>query len=431
VAVTPLTDERCADHLAELPVSDHHTSPAPVGLSIPGDERFALDPATGRPAGRIQAVILLLSSCLSVLGAVLLAPVLPRIEDAFAGTAGVHALTPMVLTAPALVIGLTATGAGRIVDRLGRKRLLVWALMVYAFVGTAPLWLPSLQLILLSRVLVGVAEAAIMTCCTTLLADYFHGPERARYFGLQTVYTTIAATICFALGGALGSQNWRTPFWLYAASLPLAYLAARHLWQPARAAAESSRTLPPLPWRQFGAPIGVTLVGGLVFYALIVELSFVLDDLGVESTATIGAVSAGASLATAAGAWSFARLTRLGPGATIPAAFILCGAGLGALGLAGSVPVAVLAALITGLGNGLLLPALLTWSLGAFSFEQRGRATGAWTSALFIGQFACPLIVLALSAAAGSLSAALVVIAVVALITGMAVRLVLLSPARA
>ena len=54
---------------------------------------------------------------------------------------------PAAATAPALIIGLTAMIAGRIVDRLGRKRLLVGALVAYAFVGTAPLWLPSLQLI--------------------------------------------------------------------------------------------------------------------------------------------------------------------------------------------------------------------------------------------------------------------------------------------
>lgn len=51
-------------------------------------EERAVDPATGRPAGRPQAIVLLLSSCLSVLGAVLLAPVLPRIQAAFAGTRG-------------------------------------------------------------------------------------------------------------------------------------------------------------------------------------------------------------------------------------------------------------------------------------------------------------------------------------------------------
>jgi MFS family permease len=383
----------------------------------------AADPATGHPAGRVQALILLLSSCLSVLGAVLLAPVLPRIQDAFAGTAGVETLTPIVLTAPALIIGLTAMVAGRIVDRLGRKRLLVGALVAYAFVGTAPLWLPSLQLIVASRILVGLTEAAIMTCCTTLLADYFHGHQRDRYFGLQVVYTTVSATIFFAVGGALGAQDWRAPFWLYAVSLPLAALAARYIWQPAPRAQAPARKLPPLPWQQLAAPVGVSLLGGLVFYVLIVELSFKLDDIGVTSTATIGAVSAVASLGTAAGAFLFGRLARLGTAVTVPLAFALSGIGLAGLGLAPAVPVVVVCAVVTGFGNGLLLPALLTWALGSLTFEQRGRGTGIWTSAMFIGQFVCPLVVLALSGAISGLNSALLVLGAVAVIAAVGVRL--------
>lgn len=117
-----------------------------------------------------------------------------------------------------------------------------------------------------------------MTCCTTLLADYFHGPRRERYFGLQTVYTTVAATVFFAVGGLLGTTEWRTPFWLYAASLPLAFLAARHVWQPPRDRIQEK--LPRLPWRALLVPVGVSLVGGLVFYVLIVELSSVLSAHG-------------------------------------------------------------------------------------------------------------------------------------------------------
>src|SRR3712207_404678 len=139
-----------------MPVSERMLEPTATEEPLAGE--VAVDPATGRPAGLPQALVLLVSSCLSVLGAVLLAPVLPRIQDAFAGTPGVEALTPVVLTAPALVIGLTAMVAGRIVDKVGRKRLLVGALVVYAFVGTAPLWLPSLQLIVASRVLLGLTE---------------------------------------------------------------------------------------------------------------------------------------------------------------------------------------------------------------------------------------------------------------------------------
>src|SRR3954470_23412803 len=243
--VRPVTGP--APSSTETPVSEV-VSPSPIAEEPLAGE-VAVDPATGRPAGRGQALVLLLSSCLAVLGAVLLAPVLPAIQDAFAGTSGVEALAPVVLTAPALVIGLTAPFAGRIVDRLGRKRLLVGALVVYAFVGTAPLWLPSLQLIVLSRVFVGLTEAAIMTCCTTLLADYFHGSKRDKYFGLQVIFTTVAATLFFGLGGALGAHNWRTPFWLYVVSLPLAFAAARFIWQPARQA-HGNGALPALPWRR-------------------------------------------------------------------------------------------------------------------------------------------------------------------------------------
>ena len=355
----------------------------------------------------------------------LLAPVLPHIEDAFAGTPGVKALTPIVLTAPALVIGLTATVAGRIVDRLGRKRLLVGALVVYALVGTAPLWLDSLQLIVVSRVLVGLTEAAIMTCCTTLLADYFHGSQRERYFGLQVVFTTVAATIFFAVGGALGASNWRTPFWLYAVSLLLAVAAAKFVWQPAPRAQEAARTekLPSLPWRTLRTPVIVTLLGGLVFYVLIVELSFKLDDIGVKSTATIGAVSAVASLGTAVGGFLFGRLATRGPVVTVPLAFGLSGVGLVGMGLATNVAVVVMFAVITGFGNGLILPSLLTWALRPLTFEQRGRGTGVWTSAFFIGQFFCPLVVLALTGGFDSLGAAILVLGVLAVAAAVGVRL--------
>ena len=399
----------------------HPETPVSVRDAAPLTDEVAVDPATGRPAGRAQALVLLLSSCLGVLGAVLLAPVLPRIQDAFADTPGVETLTPVVLTAPALVIGLTAMIAGRIVDRVGRKRLLVGSLVAYAVVGTAPLWLDSLQLVVASRVLVGLTEAAIMTCCTTLLADYYAGSQRERYFGLQVVFTTVSATVFFGLGGALGASDWRAPFWLYAVSLPLAAAAAKWVWQPVPAA--RSERLPRLPWAQLALPVAVTAVGGLVFYVLIVELSFKLDAIGVESTGAIGAISAIGSLGTAVGAFAFGRLANLGPAATVPAAFALSGVGLLGLGFADAVPAVVVAAVVTGLGNGLLLPSMLSWALGSLSFEQRGRATGVWTSAVFIGQFVCPLVVLALTGALGSLGTALALLGAVSVVAAAGVRL--------
>jgi MFS family permease len=91
--------------------------------------------------------------------------------------------------------------------------------------------------------------------------------------------------------------------------------------------------------------------------------------------------------------------------------------------------VVVVFAVVTGLGNGLLLPSLLTWALGSLTFEQRGRGTGVWTSSVFIGQFICPLVVLGLSGAITGLGSALAVLGAVALAAAIGVSL--LKPVRA
>ncbi|BBH68838.1 MFS transporter [Actinoplanes sp. OR16] len=362
-----------------------------------------------RQAGLAQLILLLAGSCLSVLGAVLIAPVLPQMTDHFASVPGADALVPIVLTVPALIIGLTAPFAGFIADRIDRKRVLIIAMVGYSLFGTAPLYLDSLSTIIGSRLLVGLCEAAIMTCCTTLIADYWSGPRRSRYLGLQTLLAAVSATVFLGIGGALGSSGWRTPFWLYSVAVLLAVPMALLIWQPARAA---SAALPPIPWRRLRVPCLVTLAGGVVFYALIVELSFVLDEVGVTATATIGALSALMSLATAAAAGSFAKLSSQTPRTLLPIAFGLSAAGFLIIAATGSVPVITLGAVLTGAGTGLLLPTLLTWATNGLSFDERGRGTGLWTGTLFIGEFLSPILITAIGAAVGGLRPALGILGV-------------------
>jgi MFS family permease len=387
-------------------------------------ESPALDVPPDRVPGRVQLLLLLAGSCLSVLGAVLIAPVLPQMTRAFAGTAGAEVLVPIVLTAPALLIGLTAPFAGIVVDRIDRKRLLIFAMLAYAVFGTAPLYLTSLTGILASRVLVGLCEGAIMTCCTTLIGDYWSGPRRARYLGLQTLVATLSATAFLALGGALGASGWRTPFWLYAVAAPLAIPMAVKLWQPTRRD-EPARRLPALPWRQLAAPCLVTLFGGIVFYALIVELSFVLTEVGVTSTGTIGLISAVMSLGTAAGAITFGRLSAKTPRALLPVEFGLSAAGLLLVFATTSPAIITVGAVLTGFGTGMLLPTLVTWAVGRLSFEQRGRGTGRWTGALFLGEFTAPLALAAIGSGTGGLRSALAILGLASAAMGVLTALVL------
>ncbi|MFI6509467.1 MFS transporter [Streptosporangium sp. NPDC050855] len=382
-------------------------------------------PLTLRRAGLPQLVLLLVGSCMPVLGAVLLSPVLPRMSRHFATTPGADVLVPVILTVPALFIALGAPFAGAVADRFDRKRLLIAGMVAYSVFGTAPLYLDSIQGILVSRMLVGVCEAAIMTCCTTLIADYWSGTRRVRYLGMQTLVTTIAATAFIVLGGLLGADDWRTPFWLYGAAAPAAIPMAFLLWQPDIAAREARR---PWPWRALALPGLVTVGGGVVFYTLIVQLSYVLDGVGVTDTAVIGGITALMSLATAVGAGLFARVAFHGAKALLVVEFVLAGLGLLLIFATEAVPVIVAGAVLTGFATGLLLPTLVTWAVNRLPFAQRGRGTGLWTAALFLGQFLSPLIVGALIAATGGFGASLAVIGVASLVLAGLVATVLTVP---
>ena len=368
-----------------------------------------------RRAGTPQLLLLLGASSMSVLGAVLIAPVLPLMAQHFADVPGVAVLVPIVLTVPALVIGLTAGFAGAIVDRLGRLRVLQAALVVYAIAGTAPLYLDDIGAIIATRVVVGLCEAAIMTAATTLIGDYWTGEQRNRYLGLQATVAALSAVVFVAVGGLLGTGGWRAPFWVYLLSLVLVLPMARVLWNPSSTgAARAART--PVPWAAIAVPCAVTLFGGIVFYTLIVQLSYVLDGVGVTSTGVIGAAVAIMSVATAIGGAVFGRLSRAGLRSLLVAEFALSGVGLLVVFSTSSVPVVIAGAVVTGFATGLMLPTLLTWAVHDLEYAQRGRGTGIWTGTLFIGEFVSPLVVAAIAGPAGGLQPALAVLGVLSLV---------------
>ena len=382
---------------------------------VVAEDAAASPVAVSGPAHLLRVTLLMAGSCLPILGAVLIAPVLPKMQDQFASVPGAKALVPLALTVPALALALLAPFAGVIVDRLGRKRLLVVATLLYAVFGTAPLWLDSLGAIIASRALVGVAEAAIMTCCTTLIGDYYSGQRRVKYLALQTMCASASATVFFVLGGAAGSAGWRVPFWVYAVSLVLAPLMASALPSPATggtsATARSAGGRRPFPWRQLGGICALTFFGAMVFYTVPVEMSYLLDDLGVKNSGVIGLATAIASAATVGGAVTFARLKR-SPDPMLPAVLGVCALGFGLMFLAGSAPLLVVGAVVNCVGTGMLLPALLTSAMSRLAFEDRGRGTGLWTAAFFGGEFVCPLVLLGGESAVGTLAGAVGVLGV-------------------
>ncbi len=371
-------------------------------------------PAGVRQAGPIQAYLLLLSGCMSVLAAVLIAPILPQMQAHFADVPRVEFLVPVALTAPGLVIALLSLFVGAIADRIGRKRLLVGGLLLYGVFGVAPLWLDSLHAILATRIGVGFTEALIMTCCTAMIGDYFEGLQRERYLALNITFASTTAVIFIAVGGALGELGWRMPFSVYAISLLLAPAILLLLWEPPRrsaglAAAGGAAAAEPA-WRPglLAGICAVTLVGGIAFMAVQVHIAYLLGGVGVTSPGTIGLAASGSQVAVITGTLLFRLLLRAQATTVLRLgiAFGLTGIGFVTVGTATSFTGVTVGALVTGLGGGILLPALLCWNMGQLPSAHRALGSGAWTAAFFFGQFLTPIVVIALAGQVGGLAEA-------------------------
>nr|WP_314561760.1 MFS transporter [uncultured Pseudomonas sp.] len=375
-----------------------------------------------RQAGLPQSLLLLLGSCLPVLGAVLLAPVLPRMQEHFADTPGVAVLVPIALTLPALMIALLAPVAGIIADRLGRKPLLIVAMLLYTVCGVLPLWLESLEVIVISRAGIGVAEAAIMTCCTTMMGDYYSGARRERMFALQMVATSLSAAIFIAVGGVLGEHGWRTPFALYGLGLVFLPLMLWLLWEPrAHVITTTAAVRRAFPWRSLAPLYVLAFLAGLSLFIVPVQVGYLLNLLHVEGSQQIGMTMGASQFGVLVGALSFRLFRGVPARRQMLLAFVAAGIGGGLLAMADSHGLVVIAVLINGLGIGLMMPTLLTWIMAQVDFQQRGRAAGGFTAMFFAGEFASPLVVLAITGGViSALPAALGIVAGVQLVVALA-----------
>ncbi len=344
-----------------------------------------------------RKIILLATSSLAVMAGAVITPALPAIEDAFPGHPHSRALVPLVLTAPALVIALLAPFAGIFADRIGRKPLLLFSLVVYAAAGSSGLWMDSLASIVGGRLLLGAAVAGTMTGSTTLLGDYSTGPERQSLLGTQAATMGFAGVAYVVLGGVLADVCWRAPFAVYLAALPLAVFSYLVLVEPkSRAANHSIHDLDQdakTPWMVVAAIYGLALCGMILFYLIPVQMPFFLRRL-TEATGT--EVGLTISVSTITGSLTSLLYRRIREFFSFPTIsgilFTLIGCGYLLLSLAENMVEIALCLVIAGLGLGLLLPNLTVWLTERSPEHRRGRLIGGLTTALFLGQFLSPIL---------------------------------------
>ncbi|MDR5699792.1 MFS transporter [Agromyces aerolatus] len=149
---------------------------------------------------------------------------LPSIEEAFA--AGSTELQ-LIVSGYVLAFGLTLVPAGRIGDQRSRKALFVIGLSAFLVTSALCALAPNVTVLLIARLLQGVAAGIQMPQVLGLVQQLFQGEERGRAFGLFGATIGLATAFGPTLGGFLiavggATDGWRWIFWM---NVPLVVIA--------------------------------------------------------------------------------------------------------------------------------------------------------------------------------------------------------------
>ncbi|MDQ2661082.1 MAG: MFS transporter [Actinomycetota bacterium] len=139
----------------------------------------------------------------------------------------------LIVSGFVLTFGLTLVPAGRIGDQWSRRWMFVIGLTLFTLTSLACALAPTVEVLLVARLLQGVAAGIQMPQVIGLIQYLFQGAERGRAFGLFGATIGIATAFGPTLGGLaieIGGpiDGWRGIFWM---NVPLALAAiALALW---------------------------------------------------------------------------------------------------------------------------------------------------------------------------------------------------------
>ena len=378
-----------------------------------------------RKAGVVQAWTLILAMFLPIMAIVALAPTLPTLMSHFHEVSNFQVLVPMLLTAPALCIAVLSPFAGRLSDLFGRRNLLLMAMILYGFGGIAPFLVDNFWAVMTGRILLGIAEAFILTIGNALLADYFDEKERPKWLAVQGAVGPILAFFTILGSGFLAAKGWQWPFIVYALAFPIFITACLYLWEPAKRHAEEKRVvdMKTFPWRMVLGICFVTLVTSIIYYVFIIHFSLVLTANGITQESRIGIISSIASIAVPVGAYVYKQNSHRSVFYLLLLVYLLMGVGYICLGLMHNEKLIVLASWIQQLGVGLTVTTLVGWALNSLPIEHRGLGMGFWATSFFLGQFFNPLVVGLINRFTGGIVPTVTTIGVICLLVALTVWL--------
>jgi EmrB/QacA subfamily drug resistance transporter len=123
----------------------------------------------------------------------------------------------------ALVLGALVLTVGAVADRLGRRKVYLAGLVLFAASSLTCGLAPNVGVLIAARGVQGVGAAAMFATTMALISNTYSGRERGMAFGIWGAVNGAASALGPIIGGLLtASFGWR---WIFLVNLPISVLA--------------------------------------------------------------------------------------------------------------------------------------------------------------------------------------------------------------
>ncbi|MQY68383.1 MAG: MFS transporter [Hadesarchaea archaeon] len=336
--------------------------------------------------------VLLASATLTVMTGSIIAPVLNLLRD---GLGVDPASVGLIITTHALFMALFSPLIGNLIDRVGARKLFVSGLVLYGLAGGSGLFITSYWVLIVSRAILGIAVAAIATTIAVTILNLYKGVERNKIMGWRGSANSFGGIIWPLIGGFLGGFSWHLPFAVYFLGIPLGFFAL--ITMPETRKEKNQNTGSVL--KVFRIKPVLFVIYGLLFltmtllYTIVVFLPQLLETMGISSPFYISLFLAVTALSAGLTSLMYGKIkSRLSYKMIVLIALSLWTVGFTAISQASSSVIIAASVALFGVGQGMVIPAIMVWAGETVATSFRGRIISYLIAFGFIGQFSSTII---------------------------------------
>lgn len=314
----------------------------------------------------------------SVLGLTMVFVALPAMAEEFGVTLKAAA---WIIIAPSLTISALLLPFGRLADLVGRRRVHLFGLALYAVGAAMTATAPSFTVLIVARVVMSVGGALTESVGTGILVSVFPSSERGKAIGSQTSAVAVGGAMGPLVAGvAITFLSWRALFWLLVIMTAVCFVIGVLVLDEKRIT-PTNRERSPFDWA--GAALSVVLI---VSFVIVINNPF---ELAFRSLPMLGSAAL-----VVVGMWTFVLTERRSPHPMLNLRFFESSIFSRAvvartLGFVASSAVVILVPIllvsVIGIGEGRAAIAVFLNSVGlGVGAQISGRLSDRWGSRIFM-----------------------------------------------